>query len=258
MTREQRDPAEYQLIATDDVRSDIDVLLWSMKLSSIRRFFHQRFWEEETSDAEYALRIEPYPRLESVAEHSWHVADAVLLVAPHFSDLDVGRCLALAVLHDKLEIIIGDRNPIGRDGTGAATHAFDQGERLRKEALESDALEVYLRKLRASARHLHAEVFSELANRTSVNARFVRAVDKLQALAFVVLRKKGNLEDRHLDFTLRYSELSVQLFPQLQAHYQELRSRLLNQVGERRGCTPEEVVAGLSSNQLMLPLGDDE
>lgn len=258
MTRERRTAGENHPITAEDVRSDIDVLLWSMKLSSVRRFFHQRFWEDETADAEYASRIEAFPRLESVAEHSWHVADAVLLLGPHFSEVDIGRCLALAILHDKLEIITGDRNPIGRDGTGAATHAFDEGARLRKEALESDALEVYLGKLRHSARHIHAEAFGELGNRNNVNARFVRAVDKLQALAFVILKKKGNLEDRHLDFTLRYSERSVELFPNLQSHYQELRCRLVRQVSERRGCTPEEVVAGLSSNQLVLPLGEDE
>jgi 5'-deoxynucleotidase YfbR-like HD superfamily hydrolase len=186
------------------------------------------------------------------------VADAVLLLASHFSQLEVGRCLALAILHDKLEIITGDRNPIGRDGTGAATHAFDEAERLRKEALESDALEVYLRKLRDSARHIHSAIFDELGNRASINARFVRAVDKLQALAFVVLKKRGNLDDRHLAFTLRYSEKLVGLFPDLLSHYNELRCRLLRQIAERRGCKPEDVIAGLSSNQLLLPLEDAE
>ena len=68
----------------EDVECDIDVILWSMNLYKIRRYTHQRFWESETLDAVYANRIEPFPRLESVAEHSWHVADTVLLLGGHF------------------------------------------------------------------------------------------------------------------------------------------------------------------------------
>src|SRR6185369_4217888 len=73
-----------------EAKKDIDAILWSMRLCSIRRYFHQRFWENETAEAEYASRVEASPRLESVADHSWHVADTVLLLASHFPSLDLG------------------------------------------------------------------------------------------------------------------------------------------------------------------------
>src|ERR1700686_1208986 len=134
-----------------DVETDIDLILWSVRLASIRRYFHQPFWKEETTDAEYADRIESYPRLESVAEHSWHVADIVLLLAPHFPILNVSRCAQLAILHDKLEIITGDLSPLDRSGTGASTHAFNENKQVVKLVSEEEALELYLRRLCPSA-----------------------------------------------------------------------------------------------------------
>src|ERR1700677_4110441 len=58
-------------VTDEDADRDLDVIAWSMRLASIRRYFHQRFWEQETTEAEFASRLEPKPRLESVAEHSW-------------------------------------------------------------------------------------------------------------------------------------------------------------------------------------------
>ena len=82
-------------ISPAEIRRDIDTMLWSMRLCSIRRYFHQRFWEAETTEAEYASRLEASPRLESVAEHSWHVADTVVLLGGHFPSLNVHRCVTL-------------------------------------------------------------------------------------------------------------------------------------------------------------------
>jgi len=37
------------------VKRDIDTMLWSMRLQYVRRYFHQKFWETETRNAEYAF-----------------------------------------------------------------------------------------------------------------------------------------------------------------------------------------------------------
>src|SRR5262245_28450212 len=134
------------------VKRDIDVMLWSMHLQRVRRFFHQRFWEAETRNAEYATLVEPFPRLESVAEHSWHVADTILLLGRHFSPLNLDRCIRLALLHDKMEVITGDQNPVGRDGTGEKTHAFNLSMRFAKDSKERRAISEYLSHLAPDAR----------------------------------------------------------------------------------------------------------
>jgi 5'-deoxynucleotidase YfbR-like HD superfamily hydrolase len=235
-----------------DAKKDIDAILWSMRLCSIRRYFHQRFWETETAEAEYANRVESSPRLESVADHSWHVADSILLLASHFPFLDLGWCLTLAILHDKMEIITGDKNPVGKDGTGRSTHAFSILKRKQKETSELQAIKIYLSALRSGARTQQAEALHELLKGTSPEARFVKAVDKLQALSFVLLKKNGHFTDKHLLFTLRYSQKVKESFPALKTHYEELRSRLILQVARRRNTSVKRIEDISRNDQLSL------
>ncbi len=239
----------------DDVRQDVDTLLWSLRLHGVRRFYRQRFWETEAKEAEYADRIEPWPKLESVSEHSWHVADSVLLLAPHFGRLDRGRCLEMAILHDKLEILIGDFSPVGRKGDGWDSHAFDPTLRIEKNGEERGALVRYLARLRPSLRGEQCGLFEEVLSGKTREAKFVKAVDKLQAFAFVVTKKAGKFANRHLQFTLRYVEKGVGDFPGLWRHYLELRRRMVEQVAvdREKSVAAIEGVLGLNQQELLFP-----
>jgi 5'-deoxynucleotidase YfbR-like HD superfamily hydrolase len=240
----QLDPAE--------VASDVDMMLWSMGLYDIRRYWRHRFWEAETQDAAYAMRIETSPRLENVAEHSWHVADTILLLAGHFPELRRDHCVRLAILHDKMELIIGDANPVGRNGNGTKTHAFNETKRLRKEERESLAIQEYVSRLRPSLRPVQEGDLFEVLHGETPEARFVKAVDKLQALAFVMTKKGGSFEDKHLAFTLRYSAKAISYFQGLNQHHGELRLRLLQQVARRRGVSVQSLRALVETMQLTL------
>lgn len=226
---------------TKDIKYDIDVMLWSMRLYKVRRFWRQCFWEAETLQAEQAELIEPFPRLETVAEHSWHVADTVLLLGGHFPSLNLDHCVKLAVIHDKMEILIGDKSPIDRNGTGSSTHAFNEEKRLQKNLLERQAIQIYVAKLRPSAQLEQSNALLEILEGSTEEARFVKAIDKLQALGYVLLKKKSVFDDRHLDFTLRYSKKVIEYFPQLEGHYKELSSRLLTQVARHRNTDLEKL-----------------
>lgn len=231
------------LIRQEDVQKDVDVILWSLKLYQTRRYFHQLFWEKETEAAEQADFIEGYPRLETVAEHSWHVADIVILLGGHFPNLDLYRCIRMAILHDKMEIITGDKNPLGWDGTGHSTHAFCTTMRLRKDSEEKAAVSQYISALRESAKLQQCTDLEEIIEGRTNESRFIKAVDKLQALAYVLLKKQGNFQDQHLRFTLKYSEKAADYFPPLKAHYYELRRRLVSQVAEHRKLTDQELLS---------------
>lgn len=239
-------------IDSADVKRDIDAMLWSMKLCFVRRYFHQRFWEKETIEAEYAARVEPFPRLESVAEHSWHVADTVLLLGGHFASLDVDRCIKLAILHDKMEISIGDKNPVGKSGTGQSTHAFNLDRQASKEASERSAIERYLARLRSSTAINQRDLLIEVLEGRTQEARFVKAIDKLQALTFVIVKKRGAMINTHMRFTLKYSEKAVAYFPDLRAHYEELKFRLMARVARRRKIAISELEETLYNSQLSL------
>jgi 5'-deoxynucleotidase YfbR-like HD superfamily hydrolase len=220
-----------------EIEADIATIVWSLKLHGIRRYFHHRFWEEESRAAEFADRIEPELKLESVSAHSWHVADCILLLADHFPYLDRGHCIELAILHDKLEILTGDKSPIGRDGSGNKAHAFCVEAQQSKERDEWDALDQYLSKIRQGARLTQRVLLSELIDGHSLNARFVKAVDKLQAFAYVHSKKDGDMSNRHIVTTLRYTAKTTSLFPGLQQHYDCMRLKFLKRIALRRKIT---------------------
>jgi len=247
-----REP-EQSIVISNEVRRDVDIILWSMRLQRIKRFTHQRFWETETRDAEYAARAEPSPALESVADHSWHVADCVMILADYCDNISLSRGLELAILHDKMEIIIDDWSPLGRDGSGRKSHAFNLQRKLQKDSAEREAIEVYIEKLRPGLRKQQLELLHEMLECRSPEARFVKAIDKIQALAFVHSKKQGEMHDRHIDFSLRYSEQACVLCPPLSAHFLELRRRLIRAVDKKRK-VPARSVEAIVSRPDMLPL----
>ena len=239
---------------SEHTRKEIDILLWSIRLEFIRRYDKQRFWETESTAASYASLIEDGIPLENVAAHSWHVADTVLLLGPHFTDIDISRCVQIAILHDKMEIVIGDHNPVGRNGTGSRTHAFNSVKRTAKDNDEKRAILEYVGNLPEPARSIQRALLMEACEGFTREAKFVKAIDKLQGFAYVFLKKNGHFTDQHLKFTLRFTEKAVHYFPELKGHYCELKERFLRQVARRRQTTVPRLLDAINDSQMSLPI----
>lgn len=87
------------------------------KLKKLERFKGQPFWRDYPE----------LPRYESVADHSWRLGMLVLMFSGKLAQkLDLEKALKLVLVHDLPEIITGDGSPIGEDGTGETTYAFDR------------------------------------------------------------------------------------------------------------------------------------
>lgn len=99
-------------------------------------------------------------RPESVAEHTFGVALACLLLAP--PELDRAKLLAMALLHDLAEIDVGDLTP------------YDGVPRDEKKRLESQAIE-----RRLAHRPDLVALFHEAEEGTSPEAAFLAHADKL-------------------------------------------------------------------------------
>lgn len=100
---------------------------------------------------------------ESVAAHSWGVAWLVLALCP--PDVDRGRALAIAVLHDLAEARVGDLTP--HDGV-----ARDEKRRRELEALTALVAPLpHAAELRA--------LFAEYEDGSTPEGRFVKACDRL-------------------------------------------------------------------------------
>ena len=208
------------------IAADVDAIMQGLQLRRVRRYSWQRFWEFESLLSEISSFVGARRDLENVAEHSWHVADIVLLLGGRFPSVDAFRACAMATLHDKMEIYIGDMSPIARDGTATGTHFGDRAIRDAKKRAESDAVDAYLGALAAPSRDLAADLFAELAEGLTADARFVKAVDKVQALAYVVEAKKRRMPSKHFAFTVAYSDQALSYFPPLAPYVAELQGRL--------------------------------
>ena len=103
------------------------------------------------------------PGPESVADHSWGVAWLVMVLLP--ADLDRGRALSYAVLHDLPEVRVGDLTPA--DGVPRAT----------KHAAEAAAMEGLCAGLPNGDRIV--QTWTAYEARADPESRFVHQLDKL-------------------------------------------------------------------------------
>jgi putative hydrolases of HD superfamily len=108
---------------------------------------------------------------ESVAEHSFGVAMLALVVGDATPQLDRGRLLAIALLHDAAEALLGDMPAAARRHFGAeAKHEAERG-----------ALAEILASL--GGRDEYLALWEEYAAGTSLEARLVKELDRLEMLA---------------------------------------------------------------------------
>lgn len=107
-------------------------------------------------------------RRENSAEHSWHVALAALVLAPQANTpLDVCRVIQMLLIHDIVEIDAGD------------TFAYDAVRRLDQAAREEAAAQRLLGLLPGGQRAALAALWEEFEARSTPEAKFAHAVDRL-------------------------------------------------------------------------------
>lgn len=110
-------------------------------------------------------------RKETDAEHTWHLAMFLLVFDKELpEDLDRNRMLRLALIHDLAEVYAGD------------PFAFDERARIDKHEKEQEAAKELFGLLPNDMRNDFMSLFDEYENKTSPEARVVKAFDKLQPL----------------------------------------------------------------------------
>ncbi|MEW2574959.1 HD domain-containing protein [Streptomyces syringium] len=110
-------------------------------------------------------------RKENDAEHSWHLALMALVLAEYADEpIDVGRVLALVVLHDLVEIYAGD------------TFTYDAAATADQELREQQAAERLFALLPPDQGSRFRSLWDEFEARHTPEARFAKAMDRLQPL----------------------------------------------------------------------------
>ena len=115
-------------------------------------------------------------RHETDAEHCWHMAVyALLLHGETGFDADLGHSLALILVHDLVEIHAGD------------TYAYDEAGRADQAEREAAAAERLFAMLPDDLRDRVTGWWREFEEGRTAEARFARALDRLQAFGQSVL-----------------------------------------------------------------------
>lgn len=111
--------------------------------------------------------IHPSGRNENDAEHSWHLAMMVWILAPYYEKkIDVARAIKMALMHDLVELVVGD-TPFFADQTGKKDRELQAAHQLF-EPLPKDLRDELL------------SLWHEFEEDKMAEAQFVKALDKLQ------------------------------------------------------------------------------
>lgn len=117
--------------------------------------------------------------VESIAEHSFGVAALALIVGDLHEGIDRGRLLAIALVHDLAEALVGDL-------PASASRLF--GKAAKHEAERKAMLEL-LGALPQGEHYL--ELWEEYCRGGSPEARLVKALDRLEMLAQAVAYERA-------------------------------------------------------------------
>jgi putative hydrolase of HD superfamily len=111
-------------------------------------------------------------RWENDAEHTWHMALYAVLLAPEVGlEVDLGRVLSMIVVHDLVEIDAGD------------TFAYDAAAQADQAEREKAAADRIFGLLPADRARQIRDLWEEFEAGATAEARFARALDRLQAFA---------------------------------------------------------------------------
>lgn len=126
---------------------------------------------DKFKDISRIVRRPPDTRTEDDAQHSWHLATMVILLAPYNHEpIDVGHALKLAIFHDLPEIETGD------------VSSFDEVGRIGKAEREEAAMRRLVSQLPPDQAQEIMDYWLENEHKATPEARFVQALDKLQPM----------------------------------------------------------------------------
>ncbi len=148
-----------------------------------QRLLEQLTFLIEVDRLKTILRQSPLPsadRRENNAEHSWHLAMMVIILAEYSDEpIDVGHAVQLVLVHDLVEVYAGD-TPL-YDAVGGK----DQEEREIRAADQLFGL------LPADQGARIRALWDEFEARSSPEARFAKAMDRFQPLLLNWMARGG-------------------------------------------------------------------
>lgn len=156
----------------DRLEKQIEFLLEADKMKNLYRQTYI-INDESRGDSirEFEVEKEKYKRRENDAEHSFHLALFVIMLAEHSQEkIDVLHTLKMVLIHDIVEIDAGD------------TYCYDEQGYTTKEDRETRAAERLFGILPDDQKQEYINLWQEFEERKTPEAKFAAAVDRLQPM----------------------------------------------------------------------------
>lgn len=206
-----------------DINDIYSFITFTEQLKNIERFKGQFYWKD------YPKR----KRYESVAEHTWRLSMLVISFENRLSQIvDIKKMLKMALIHDLPEIVAGDDSPMGKDGKGIKTHAFNEKAAEKRHSREEIAAKFLFDKLPKKEAAELFKLWEEYEEQDCFEAKVVKSLDKIECMLQVLEYRKGNMFKDHLDFTIKYGMKGSEVDPAVKEFGQLIANKLKNKFVE--------------------------
>jgi len=129
-----------------------------VEIDKLKQVFRQTYLMDES-------------RKENSAEHSWHFAVMVMLLAEHTDEpVDVFKAMKMALIHDVVEVDVGD------------TIIYNADRRKENEEKEHEAAIRLFGMLPPDQAAEYRAIWAEFEARVTPEARYAAAIDRLQPI----------------------------------------------------------------------------
>lgn len=164
-------------------------------LKKIERFKDMFYWRDYPQPHHY----------ESVADHTWRLVLLLILFEKKLSKkINLDRAVKIALVHDIPEIISGDASPLGSDGTGKDSHAFNK--EVAKSHFEDEnaaAKKIFAKLPKKLGKELYG-CWLELEKQETYEAKVVKSLDRIECCMQIFEYRKGELFKAHFDLNVKY------------------------------------------------------
>ncbi len=118
--------------------------------------------------------------------------------------IDFKKAMKMVLIHDIPEIIAGDADPLGSQGTGHDSHIYNKEAAKKKHEREAEAAKIIFAKLPTQDGDELLALWHEFEAQSSYEARVVKAIDKLEGKLQAFEYTNGTMFKEHFDFTMKY------------------------------------------------------
>lgn len=157
-------------------------------------------------------------RHESVAEHSWMMTLMAYFMKDEFPDADMNKVIQMCIIHDLGECFTGD------------IPVFDKTE--DHETTEENLLHNWVKTLPEKYANETTELYEEMAERKTIEAKIYKAIDGLEALIQHNISDLSTWIPKEFELNKTYADDKVAFSEYLKELREEIRKDTLKKIEE--------------------------